>query len=88
MLYYFLLIFTQLTDWYTTYVGITSGKAKEVNPIMASFISHHDAGISLFLLKLLYGIMFAYFLRNAKVLGWLTIIYFTGVTIHNLTVLY
>lgn len=84
-MYYFLIIFTQFTDWLTTYLGITKYHSHEANPFMANFIN--DYGMVYFLLlKLLIGCIFAYTWRDFKPLGWIAIVVFALVSIHNITV--
>jgi len=83
MIYYFLIIFTQFTDWLTTYLGITKYHSAEGNPFVANIINNYGFTY-LLLFKLLVGILITYMWREVKPLGWLVIIYFAGISIHNL----
>jgi hypothetical protein len=84
-MYYFLILFTQFTDWLTTYLGITKYHSHEANQFMANFINDYGMGY-LLLYKLLVGLIIAYMFRDVKLIGWLAIVAFALVSIHNIVV--
>ena len=81
----FLVILTQLTDFYTTYLGITKYHSTESNQLMADVINNYGMGY-FFIVKLLAGCTIAYFLRESKWACWIFILVFAYVSIHNITV--